>query len=537
MSSDERAPLLDSERGAPRPVGWRSHRGFGLAVATTLAAFAAVAVLASPPRSARLGTVSDLLDLPNNPDPPSIFDTAPELRAPAARSPDGVLLTVPWQPVSLGATSVASSSDDRSGPVHPVGVVAGHGLHCGMESMAHLLADVHPDIPTAVYGARASDPGDTKTTAGADSWLAGVVADAETSRAPVEDALRDRVGFRAQSTDFESVADAARYERVVLVGESMSTGAALWAAVDGARSDADDRVAGVVLTLVPTMGEERRERFGDIVDTIRRTFESFDSSGNVTMEEVLTRRLDCSVGYGCVPFGAFVAAKHSDLPSLKEISEARGRFPVLVLADRDAEPAHPVENGRAVAEALGAEFHVAANGAERRRTWPRLVADFVRKIADARGVGLSVETDETDETGDCYDDADPSLLLTPEQLRRSSLMCVGMPEATPRLARLCASRGEEEEEGEEKEGGGGEGEGGGGGGGEEGGGGERREGERRRPRRRPRRGRGHLLGLLPSNGAARGGVRGGGHRVATGRRDARGERRRPIPPAVTVVCE
>ena len=45
------------------------HRGFGLAVATTLAAFAAVAVLASPPRSARLGTVSDLLDLPNNPDP------------------------------------------------------------------------------------------------------------------------------------------------------------------------------------------------------------------------------------------------------------------------------------------------------------------------------------------------------------------------------------------------------------------------------------------------------------------------------------
>ena len=452
MSSDERAPLLDSERGAPRPVGWRSHRGFGLAVATTLAAFAAMAVLASPPRSARLGTVSDLLDLPNNPDPPSIFDAAPELRAPAARSPEGVLLTVPWQPVSLGATSVASPSDDRSGPIHPVGVVAGHGLHCGMESMAHLLADVHPDIPTAVYGARASDPGDTKTTAGADSWLAGVVADAETSRAPVEDALRDRVGFRAQSTDFESVADAARYERVVLVGESMSTGAALWAAVDGARSDASDRVAGVVLTLVPTMGEERRERFGDIVDTIRRTFESFESSGNVTMEEVLTRRLDCSVGYGCVPFGAYVAAKHSDLPSLKEISEARGRFPVLVLADRDAEPAHPVENGRAVAEALGAEFHVAANGAERRRTWPRLVADFVRKIADARGVGLSVETDKTDKTGDCYDDADPSLLLTPEQLRRSSLMCVGMPEATPRLAQLCASRGKEEEEGEEKKG-------------------------------------------------------------------------------------
>ena len=393
-----------------------------------------------------------------------------------------------------------------------------------MESMAHLLADVHPDIPTAVYGARASDPCDTKTTAGADSWLAGVAAAAETFRAPVEDALRDRVGFRAQSTDFESVADAARYERVVLVGESMSTGAALWAAVDGARSVGSDRVAGVVLTLVPTMGEERRERFGDIVDTIRRTFESFESSGNVTMEEVLTRRLDCSVGYGCVPFGAFVAAKHSDLPSLKEISEARGRFPVLVLADRDAEPAHPVENGRAVAEALGAEFHVAANGAERRRTWPRLVADFVRKIADARGVGLSVETDETDETGDCYDDADPSLLLTPEQLRRSSLMCVGMPEATPRLARLCASRGEGGGGGGGGEGGGGGGEGEGGGGGERrGGGGERREGERRRPRRRPRRGRGHLLGLLPSNGAARGGVRGGGHRVATGRRDARGE--------------
>ena len=31
-------------------------------------------------------------------------------------------------------------------------------------------------------------------------------------------------------------------------------------------------------------------------------------------------------------------------------------------------------------------------------------------------------------------------------------MCVGMPEATPRLAQLCASRGKEEEEGEEKEG-------------------------------------------------------------------------------------
>lgn len=456
MSSDERAPLLDPERGAARPVGWRSRLGFGLAVATTLAAFAAVALLAFPARSARLGSVPDLPDLPNNPDPPSIFDAAPELRAPAARSPDGVLLTVPWQPVSLGALPLASSSSSRPGPntpgvvaagdcpLHPLGVVAGHGLHCGMESMAHLLANVHPDIPTAVYGARASDPGDTKTTAGAESWLVGVVAAAEASRAPLEDALLERVGFRAQSTDFGSVADAAGYHRVVLVGESMSTAAALWAAVEHARVGGD-RVAGLVLTLVPTMGEQRRARFGDIMDTIRRTY---GSVGNPSMEEVLTRRLDCSVGYGCVPFGAYVAAKHSDLPSLDEIAEVRGRFPVLVLADPDAEPAHPVENGRAVAEALAAEFHVAANGEERRRTWPRLVADFVRKIADADGVRLSVESARArvgGEAGDCYDDADPSLLLTPEQLRRSSMMCVGMSEATPRLAELCASLGKEEE--------------------------------------------------------------------------------------------
>ena len=250
-----------------------------------------------------------------------------------------------------------------------------------MESMAHLLADVHPDIPTAVYGARASDPGDTKTTAGADRGSRASSADAETSRAPVEDALRDRVGFRrsprtsrASPTPLDTSASCS-WARACLPGRRCGR---LWTAREAKR--ASDRVAGVVLTLVPTAGRGTPRAF--------RGHRGHDST-HVRIVRLLGERHDgggvddAAAGlFGGVrvrAFRAFVAAKHSDLPSLKEISEARGRFPVLVLADRDAEPAHPVENGRAVAEALGAEFHVAANGAERRRTWPRLVAAFRTK--------------------------------------------------------------------------------------------------------------------------------------------------------------
>ena len=59
MSSDERAPLLDPERGGARPVGWRSRLGFGLAVATTLAAFAAALIRALLVPGVGLGETED----------------------------------------------------------------------------------------------------------------------------------------------------------------------------------------------------------------------------------------------------------------------------------------------------------------------------------------------------------------------------------------------------------------------------------------------------------------------------------------------
>ena len=108
---------LDSERGAPRPVGWRSHRGLvsrsrrrsrrsRLWRSSHLPALRASGYRLRPPRP------------PEQPRPPVHLRRRPRTARARGGSPDGVLLTVPWQPVSLGATSVASSSDDRSGPVH-----------------------------------------------------------------------------------------------------------------------------------------------------------------------------------------------------------------------------------------------------------------------------------------------------------------------------------------------------------------------------------------------------------------------------------
>ena len=95
--------------------------------------------------------------------------------------------------------------------------------------MAWLFADVPANIPTAVFGARASSRADSKLLAGADAWLEGVEASAASSLTALEDALVARVGFEAQAGDFAAVADAAGYETFVAVGESQSTAAALWA--------------------------------------------------------------------------------------------------------------------------------------------------------------------------------------------------------------------------------------------------------------------------------------------------------------------
>ena len=216
-----------------------------------------------------------------------------------------------------------------------------------------------------------------------------------------------RLGFEAQAGDFAAVADAAGYETFVAVGESQSTAAALWAGVRQAEAKRDaelgtpaargsaglgsasgsgsepGRIRGLVLTLVPSMGAERSERYEELREMIANTFG--DEVANATSSRtssrtnaprrdgILTTHLeDCSVGYGCVPFAKYVAAKKSDLPSLATLNALAPWFPpTLVLADYADEPAHPVANGRAVAEALGAlrrrEHARGARGAVARR--------------------------------------------------------------------------------------------------------------------------------------------------------------------------
>ena len=175
----ERSPLVPVPApDDPPPAAYRPRlttaRLIALAATGALAACATIARAGHPVTSAPRGALASARRLPDAPATPTeetfrIFDDAPERRASVAVGADGHRLTLPWQPVSLGA----SDDDPSASPASPVvGAVVGHGLHCGLRAMPWLVADVHPSIPTAVFGARAGAESDTKFAAGADRWLA-----------------------------------------------------------------------------------------------------------------------------------------------------------------------------------------------------------------------------------------------------------------------------------------------------------------------------------------------------------------------------
>lgn len=429
--------------------------------------------------------------------------------------------TLPWQPVSLGRANDSSMDADdgeesNTNQPAPFGAVSGHGLHCDMRSMAWLFTDVAPEIPTAVFGARGSAVFDSKLASGVDSWLAGV-ADANVPHPEYAELLIQRLGFQAQAGDFAVVARAAGMKKFIALGESQSSAAALWAGVrlaeetrdaeaearnrkaQASDAEGDDenksydtqspgshkldsrpRLIGLILTLIPTMGEERVAHFNALGGKIANTFGSLENA----RLEMGADAVDCSMGYGCVPFAKYVAAKGSDLPSLELLRSLAPWFPpTLVLGDYADEPAHPVENGRQVAHALGARFVAVSTRAERESSWPGLVAGFVQDVGKMERDGNTVtvedgdgdtygdatsgdETGDTDNgdgdtsspasrkfrrrmrsspiasvprTGDAYDTASTSLLLSEEQLRTSSQLCVGDFRATLVLEAQCAS--------------------------------------------------------------------------------------------------
>jgi pimeloyl-ACP methyl ester carboxylesterase len=505
MATHERTPLIEPDSAAARRGASRPRSVSRLASVGALSALAVVAALTGTTRAVTRALASagddDVFAV-------GVFDDVPELRAEVRVEGLDRPLTLPWQPVSL------PGGRSRE-PHYAFGAVSGHGLHCDMRAMAWLFADVPADIPTAVFGARASSRADSKLSAGADAWLEGVAesAAASASSDALEDALVARVGFEAQAGDFAAVADAAGYETFVAVGESQSTAAALWAGVRQAeaRRDAElqtpaargsaglgsasgsgsepGRIRGLVLTLVPSMGAERSERYEELREMIANTFG--DELANATSSRtssrtnaprrdgILTTHLeDCSVGYGCVPFAKYVAAKKSDLPSLATLAALAPWFPpTLVLADYADEPAHPVANGRAVAEALGARFGVVNTREEREARWPGEVATFIRGVYatetqneqkegdDARVGSRATKSFEAPRGGsrgtpngvrdgrkqtrsllDAYDDASERLVLNEDQLRASSRLCVGDVAATPTLESRCGSLTAEESE-------------------------------------------------------------------------------------------
>ena len=485
MTTHERTPLIEPDSAAPRRGASSRRRSVsGLASVGALGALAVVAALTGTTRA-----VTRALASAGNDDDDvfavGVFDDAPELRAEVRVEGLDRPLTLPWQPVSEGGRR------GKERRAFALGAVSGHGLHCDMRAMAWLFADVPANIPTAVFGARASGRADSKLLAGADAWLEGIAESAAARDSPtaLEDALAARVGFEAQAGDFAAVADAAGYEAFVAVGESQSTAAALWAGVRQAeaRRDAElqtpaargsaglgsasgsgsepGRIRGLVLTLVPSMGAERSERYEELREMIANTFG--DELANATSSRtssrtnaprrdgILTTHLeDCSVGYGCVPFAKYVAAKKSDLPSLATLAALAPWFPpTLVLADYADEPAHPVENGRLVAEALGARFGVVNTREEREARWPGEVATFIRRVYEAetgarasatslsslaRGVRGGVRNSRRSLL-DAHEDASGSLALTEDQLRASSRLCVGDSAATPTLEERCES--------------------------------------------------------------------------------------------------
>lgn len=495
MATHERTPLIEPDSAAARRGASRPRSVSRLASVGALGALAVVAALTGTTRAVTRALASagddDVFAV-------GVFDDVPELRAEVRVEGLDRPLTLPWQPVSL------PGGRSRE-PHYAFGAVSGHGLHCDMRAMAWLFADVPADIPTAVFGARASSRADSKLSAGADAWLEGVAesAAASASSDALEDALVARVGFEAQAGDFAAVADAAGYETFVAVGESQSTAAALWAGVRQAeaRRDAElqtpaargsagsgsasgsgsepGRIRGLVLTLVPSMGAERSERYEELREMIANTFgdELANATSSVNTNSprrdgILTTHLeDCSVGYGCVPFAKYVAAKKSDLPSLATLAALAPWFPpTLVLADYADEPAHPVANGRAVAEALGARFGVVNTREEREARWPGEVATFIRGVyatetrderkegfhdarVGSRGVSNSATRDgftKKKQTRrsllDANDDASERLVLNEDQLRASSRLCVGDVAATPTLESRCGSLTAEESE-------------------------------------------------------------------------------------------
>jgi len=493
MATHERTPLIEPDSAAARRGASRPRSVSRLASVGALGALAVVAALTVTTRAVTRALASagddDVFAV-------GVFDDVPELRAEVRVEGLDRPLTLPWQPVSL------PGGRSRE-PHYAFGAVSGHGLHCDMRAMAWLFADVPADIPTAVFGARASSRADSKLSAGADAWLEGVAesAAASASSDALEDALVARVGFEAQAGDFAAVADAAGYETFVAVGESQSTAAALWAGVRQAeaRRDAElqtpaargsaglgsasgsgsepGRIRGLVLTLVPSMGAERSERYEELREMIANTFgdelanaTSLVNTNSPRRDGILTTHLeDCSVGYGCVPFAKYVAAKKSDLPSLATLNALAPWFPpTLVLADYADEPAHPVANGRAVAEALGARFGVVNTREEREARWPGEVATFIRGVYatetqnerkegfhDARvgsrgtpngGTPNGRKQTRSRSLLDAYDDASERLVLNEDQLRASSRLCVGDVAATPTLESRCGSLTAEESE-------------------------------------------------------------------------------------------
>ena len=483
MATHERTPLIEPDSAAAHRGASRPRSVSRLASVGALGALAVVAALTGTTRVVSRAVASagddDVFAV-------GVFDDVPERRADVRVEGLDRPRTLPWQPVSEGGSKSSDHQTDASS--HAFGAVSGHGLHCDMRAMAWLFADVPASIPTAVFGARASSREDSKLGAGADSWLEGIDESSPTFSA-LEDALVRRVGFEAQAGDFAAVADAAGYRNFVAVGESQSTAAALWAGVRQAEASRDagatksvGRIKGLVLTLVPSMGTERKEKHSELREMIATTFGTNATALNGTAFErpsneadstadfdFLRDLEDCSVGYGCVPFAKYLAAKASDLPSTDALQALRPWFPqTLVLADYADEPAHPVENGRLVAEALGARFEVVNTREEREARWPGAVATFIKEVHDAdTGEEALPASDEEASVArrstrkrvfarrrrllDAYDDASASLVLTENQLRASSQLCVGDHVATPALESRCESLTAEESEAWEAE--------------------------------------------------------------------------------------
>ena len=517
----ERSPLVPVPApDDPPPAAYRPRlttaRLIALAATGALAACATIARAGHPVTSAPRGALASARRLPDAPATPTeetfrIFDDAPERRASVAVGADGH--TSP----SRGSPSAsAPRTMIRPPPASPSSARSSATACTAACARCRGSSRTSTSIPTAVFGARAGAESDTKFAAGADRWLAPAFEAARGMNddgtalnpppVPIEDALEAIVGFKAQAGDFAAVAEAAGYDRFIAVGESQSTAAALWAAVEYAETispreakrasteASEERatttstptlggkgsprpvvkgspgpvLAALVLTLVPTMHEQRAEMFEK---TRREASATYGSLENATL--ALRDAEDCSLGYGCVPFAKYVGVKRSDLPSMERLAAIeKAGIPTLVLANYEDEPAHPVENARVVARATGGELHVVRTHEQRAAEWPKLVAAFIEKHARksrpggetpvephragslGRRSGNADDYEPTDyraaeeeraaerastARSDAYDAASSALTLTRSELQRSSRLCEGNPNATPRLVERCLS--------------------------------------------------------------------------------------------------